>query len=141
MTYSKDKITTHLNIAKEWAKRSKAQRLKVGAVLVKDDRSVGSGFNGMPAGGDNTCEYWEDNELKTKPEVAHAELNAIGYAARDGKSTQDCIMVTTHSPCFSCAKLILAAGIKHVYYEQEYRVKDSIKFLKDNKVKVTKIGE
>lgn len=150
MTYSR--IHAHLNAAQGYAKLSHAKRLKVGAVLIKDDRIISVGYNGMPSGMDNECEGPTAN-LKdyrgglgekiitpvTKPEVVHAEMNAIAYAAKNGVKTDGCTMVVTHSPCFECSKLLMQAGVKEIYYETEYRITDSIDFLKSNNIIVEKI--
>ncbi len=81
--------------------------------------------------------------LRTKPEVVHAEMNAIAFAAKHGVATDQCIMITTHSPCFECAKLIVQSGIKAVYYEQAYRLTDGVQFLKECHVvvRVIDVGE
>ena len=118
-------ITAHMNVAKEYAKLSHAVRLKVGAALVSPDntRVLVTSFNGTPSGWyTNVCEYTnEDGSLTTKPEVVHAELNAIAFAAKYGIPTKDCIMYVTHSCCTECAKNMIQAGIKTVYYIHEYR--------------------
>lgn len=141
---SKQIVNAHLKTAKAYSELSYAKRLKVGAVLVKKDRVVSVGRNGTPPGWDNICEFQSFNEsgepiLITKPEVIHAEANAILFAAREGIKTEGCEMVTTDSPCFECAKLIVNSGIKVVYYNIEYRDKSGIKFLKENKIVVKKI--
>lgn len=127
------RLQAHLEAAKSYAKLSKAKRLQVGALIIDDDRPIVVGINGMPSGGSNICETNvrdKDNiTLTTKREVSHAEFNAIGRAAKKGIPTDKCILILTHSPCFDCAKLILAAGIKEVYYETEYRDISGIEFL------------
>ena len=65
-------IKTYMDVAESFAKLSSAVRLQVGAIVVKDDRIISIGYNGMPSGWDNCCE--DDN--KTKAEVLHAETNA-----------------------------------------------------------------
>jgi dCMP deaminase len=65
----------------------------------------------------------------TKPEVMHAETNAIAKVARSTNSTEDADMFVTCSPCLECAKLIHQSGIKRVYYEHTYRNDDGLKFL------------
>ena len=67
-----------MKTAKVYASLSSARRLQVGAVIVRDNRIISIGYNGMPSGWDNNCEYeigaYELNkELKTRPEVIHAE--------------------------------------------------------------------
>ena len=72
----------HMKVAEVYAELSSARRLHVGAIIVKDDRIISIGYNGTPTGWDNNCEnyVYDDNgdlSLKTKPEVLHAETNAI----------------------------------------------------------------
>lgn len=138
------RIKAHLKSAKAYAELSHAKRLQVGAVLVKDDRIVSIGYNGMPSGMDNDCEYVVINPrgnevIHTKPEVVHAEMNAIAFAAKNGVATNGCSMVVTHSPCFECSKLLLQAGVKEILYEEEYRLTASLKFLQEGGVEVKKI--
>ena len=137
----------HLEVAESYARLSKAKKLKVGALIVKDNRVISIGYNGTPSGWDNTCEEEVSEtencildsgpnfpittiELVTKPEVIHAEANAIAKLARSNESGLDSTMYITHSPCFECAKLIYTAGIRKVYFRQHYRNEDGIKFLK-----------
>ena len=136
----------------DWARRtsqlSHAQRLKVGAVVVKDDTVISYGYNGMPAGWDNNCEYEELGSygglpiphLVTRPEVLHAESNAIAKLARGHNSGQDATIFITHSPCLECAKLIYQAGIISVYYEHAYRDQQGINFLLRSGVTVEQIN-
>lgn len=144
MASKEDKILTHLNAAKVYSKLSNAKRLKVCAIIVQDDRPIVNGLNGMPPGGSNICETLEQQgsiaEWITKPEVSHAEANAIAWAAKKGTPTDGAIMICTHSPCFECAKLIKNAGIKEVYYETEYRLTNSIDFLKRYKIIIERIN-
>ena len=62
-----------------------------------------------------------------------------GYAAQNGVSTKDAVLYTSVSPCIDCAKLIVAAGIKEVWYIDEYRITDGIKFLNENKIGCKKL--
>lgn len=134
----------HMQVAETYARRSKAIKLKVGAIVVKDDRVISIGYNGTPAGWDNNCEdkisYKPgEHELKTKPEVIHAEANAIGKLAKSNESGKDSVMFITHSPCYECAKLIHIAGIKKVYFRKHYRSDAGIEFLKKCNIDVEKI--
>jgi dCMP deaminase len=137
-----------------WAERtaqlSHAERLKVGAVIVKDDSVISYGYNGMPAGWDNNCEdeigqVLDDNDnivetrLKTKPEVLHAESNAIAKLAKSTNSGMGATMFITHAPCMECAKLIYQSGIGHVLYRSAYRDSGGVAFLEKSGVKVEKI--
>ena len=130
------------NIAHEVAKMSHARRLQVGAVIVKDDRVISMGYNGMPAGWENNCESTqEDGTLKTKPEVLHAESNAIAKLAKSNDSGLDAELFVTHAPCMECSKLIFQSGIRRVYYSSDYRDDSGIKFLKQSGVEVIKHDE
>lgn len=119
-------IDFYFEVAHQTAKLSHAVRLKVGAVVVKDNNILSFGYNGMPAGMTNQCEeeiYDDSNgfHIITKPEVIHAEANAIAKLARQNGNGQDAIMFITHAPCVECAKLIIQSGIKNVYWKEQYR--------------------
>ena len=144
------------NIAHEVAKMSHARRLQVGAVIVKDDRVISMGYNGMPAGWENNCEYEvteiqpeygvgsilvTTGELKTRPEVLHAESNAIAKLAKSNDSGDGADIFVTHAPCMECSKLIFQSGIRRVYFNQNYRDDSGIKFLKQSGVEVVKHDE
>ena len=130
----------HMRAAHLYAELSTARRLKVGALIVKDDRIVSIGYNGMPSGWDNNCEYeLEDGTIKTKPEVLHAESNAISKLARSSESGLDADLFVTHSPCLDCAKLIYQSGIRRVYYANAYRDDAGVSFLKASGITVEKI--
>ena len=138
-----------MQTAETFAELSHARRLHVGAIIVKGDRIISIGYNGMPAGWDNNCEY-ETTEtfrneygvvdfkpvLKTRPEVLHAETNAIAKLAKSTESGLDATMFITHSPCLDCAKLIYQSGINSVFYRNAYRSEDGIQFLKQSGVRV-----
>lgn len=139
----------YMDVAKRFAELSYARRLHVGAIVVKDDRIISIGYNGMPAGWDNNCEYEiiiEEDEkfiksLKTRPEVLHAESNAIAKLAKSNDSGDGADLFVTHSPCIECAKLIFQSGIKRVFYSENYRDNFGIEFLEKSGVKVEKLLE
>ena len=86
-------IAAFMDVAERFAQLSSAKRLQVGAIVVKDDRIISIGYNGMPSGWDNECEevvppneWVEFEQLKTKPEVLHAETNAIAKLAKSSES-------------------------------------------------------
>lgn len=110
-----------MEIASSVSKLSSAKRLQVGAIVVKDDRVISMGYNGTPSGWDNTCEDIINGELVTKPEVLHAEMNALAKLAKSSESGDNASLFVTHAPCMNCAKLIYQAGIKSVYYKTNYR--------------------
>lgn len=131
-----------MDVAELTSKLSYAKRLNVGAVIVKGNKILGTGYNGMPSGWDNNCEdeIWNEHDgdctLKTKQEVLHAETNAIAKVASSTESSEDSIMFCTHAPCIECAKLIYQSGIKTLYYSQMYRNDDGLNFLNKSNVKV-----
>ena len=131
-----------MDIAERTSLLSRAVRLQVGSVIVKDDRIISIGYNGMPAGWDNNCEnILEDGTLKTKPEVLHAESNAIAKLAKSTESGAGASLFVTHAPCIDCAKLIYQSGITEVYYLNDYRDADGIEFLKVCGLRVAKVIE
>jgi dCMP deaminase len=134
----------YMQTAQTFAKLSSARRLHVGAIVVKDDRIISIGYNGMPAGWDNNCEdetRYEDGGvvLKTKPEVLHAETNAIAKLARSNESGFGADIFVTHAPCLDCAKLIYQSGIRAVYYDKDYRDTTGVEFLTKSGVAIEKL--
>ena len=134
----------YMKTAETFAELSHARRLHVGAIVVKDDRIISIGYNGMPAGWPNDCEdvvqHSDDTTtLKTKPEVLHAETNAVAKLARSTESGLDADIFITHSPCLDCAKLIYQSGIRRVWYGSEYRDSAGPEFLRKSGVEVTKL--
>jgi dCMP deaminase len=133
-------IDAYMKTAETFAELSSAKRLHVGALVVKDDRIISIGYNGMPSGWDNNCEdeigqVLDDNDnivetrLKTKPEVLHAETNAIAKLAKSTESGNGATMFITHAPCLDCAKLIYQSGISSVLYRNSYRDTAGLDFL------------
>jgi len=141
----KDKfIDAYMDVAERFAKLSSARRLHVGAIVVKDDRIISIGYNGMPSGWDNDCEdkVWTqdgDYTLKTKPEVLHAETNAIAKLAKSNESGMGATMFITHAPCLDCAKLIYQSGIGSVLYRNSYRDTSGVTFLEKSGIQVTQV--
>jgi dCMP deaminase len=135
----------YMKTAQTFAELSHARRLQVGCIIVKDDRIISIGYNGMPAGWDNNCEHgmkWPNGEirfLQTKDEVLHAESNAIAKLARSVESGEGASLFVTHSPCLDCAKLIYQAGIRHLYYGSHYRDQAGIEFLNKSGVVVEQL--
>jgi len=160
-------IPAHMRTAETYAEQSSARRLKVGAILVKDNRIISIGYNGMPEGWDNNCEnevysqfdkeignkdavaetypYVDDQNnryrLVTKPEVLHAEANALTKVARSSESSEDSVLFVTHAPCIECAKLIHQSGVKEVYFKNLYRSDAGLKFLEKSNITVTHLKD
>ena len=139
-------------IAINTSQLSHARRLKVGAIIVKNDCIVSFGYNGTPSGWDNNCEYEIPEQidvetrtttparLVTKPEVLHAEMNVLMKLAKSTLSSENAIMFCTHAPCLDCAKGIYQAGISAVYFINEYRrSNEGINFLKKSGVEICQV--
>jgi len=134
----------YMKTAETFAELSHARRLHVGAIVVKDDRIISIGYNGMPAGWDNNCEdtiqHSDDTvTLKSKPEVLHAETNAIAKLAKSTESGDGAVLFVTHMPCLDCAKLIFQSGIRSVFYRNSYRNTDGTTFLERSGVTVGQV--
>ena len=129
-------VDAHIRVAEIYASLSTAKRLQVGAIVVKGNRVISIGYNGMPSGWDNNC---EDENYKTRPEVLHAETNAIAKLAKSNESGLDAAMFITHAPCLDCAKLIYQSGISNVYYRNAYRETAGVEFLLKSGVDVEQI--
>ena len=140
-------INAYMDVAERFAQLSSAVRLQVGAIVVKDDRIISIGYNGMPAGWDNVCENeivteyesYTDSILVTKPEVLHAEMNALMKLAKSNESGNNAAIFITHSPCIDCAKGIYQSGIATVYYKNDYRSTQGIDFLLKSNISVIKV--
>ena len=120
----------YLKMADDLSTLSHAKRRKVGCLIVKDTQIISEGYNGTPRGFDNACEYYDPvDEMYTKPEVLHAESNAITKLARSTNSSKGSTMYVTCSPCFDCAKLIIQSGIDRVVYKDMYTNKNCLEAL------------
>lgn len=139
----------YIDLYMDWAERaaqlSHARRLQVGAVIVKDDSVISYGYNGMPAGWDNDCEniigYEKDQPVyKTKPEVLHAESNAISKLAKSSNSGNGADIFITHAPCLDCAKLIYQSGVRRIWFGTAYRDSAGVDFLKKSGLQVEQVS-
>lgn len=121
-------------VAQAAANNSHAIRKKVGACIVTKNQVILSGWNGVPTGMDNRCEYvdYENGGFgQTKPEVIHAEVNAIAKAAREGVSTLGSTLYVTLAPCIECSKMLIQAGVEKVVYKEMYRDETGVQLLKN----------
>lgn len=97
--------------------RSPSDRLKVGAVVVKDNRIISCGYNGFPAGAPHISIVRNNHEQN----AIHAEQNSVSDAAKRGVNINESKIYITHFPCINCAKTIISSGIKDVIYKMEYK--------------------
>ena len=145
--------SAYMDMAQRWSLLSAARRKKVGCLIVKDGAIISDGYNGTPKGFDNNCEILNEtnsqqncgdhcsNKYATKPEVLHAESNAITKLAKSTQSSNGSTMYITISPCVECSKLIIQSGISRVVYGEIYRDDEGIKLLNKANIEVTKHGE
>ena len=139
-------VDYYMKVAELTSTLSYAKRLQVGSVIVKGNKILATGYNGMPSGWDNTCETTEIVELDekfikqlvTKQEVLHSETNAIAKVSASTESSEGATMFCTHAPCINCAKLIYQSGINNLYYRDTYRDTAGITFLESSGVSVIK---
>jgi dCMP deaminase len=139
-------IDYYMKVAELTSTLSYAKRLQVGSVIVKGNKILATGYNGMPSGWDNNCETVEiveidekfSKQLVTKQEVLHSETNAIAKVSASTESSEGAAMFCTHAPCINCAKLIYQSGINSLYYRNTYRDTSGIEFLEKSGVVVTK---
>ena len=110
-------VSKYAIIAEQLATFSTADRAKVGALLIKNGRIVSTGYNGQLPGEPHKALMFGGHDIST----VHAEQNAICFAAKNGISTNDCEMIITHTPCSTCTKILLQAGINKVYIIHSYR--------------------
>jgi dCMP deaminase len=151
LTINPNRIGLHeayMQMAEIWAQRSKANRMQVGAILVKDQRIISDGYNGMPGGMEGDDEICEervmpdgydgrdgiggppDLVIRTKQMVLHAEANCLmKLSAKGGVGAEGATLYATHSPCPECAKLIKQAKIHQVIYRHAYRLPEGILML------------
>jgi dCMP deaminase len=129
----KDKYhSLYMDMAVLQSGASCAERKKVGSIIVLTTGTMASGWNGMPAGMDNCC---EDQNGDTKPEVIHAERNALDKLSKEGISPMGAIVFITLSPCMECAKSLYSVGVTEVYYLSGYKESSGIDFLNKMGVK------
>ena len=139
-------IDYFMDITKLVAKRSTCIRRAVGAIIVKDQRILATGYNGVPKGITH-CD--ETGCLRVKLNVPsgqrhelcrgiHAEQNAIIQAALHGVSIKDAVLFCTNQPCSICTKMIINAGITKIYYDEGYADELSVEMLNEEGIEIIK---
>ncbi|MBC8416903.1 dCMP deaminase family protein [bacterium] len=130
---------TYIDMARVWARLSHAERKKVGCLVVKDNRIISDGYNGTPYGFDNACEFPTRFGFETKPEVLHAESNALTKLAKSTQSSTGATVYITLSPCFDCSKLMVQSGIARVVYLEDYKNLDGVDLLRKAGIEAVKL--
>jgi dCMP deaminase len=124
--------------AKLTSKRSPCHRLQVGCVLVKDNRVIATGYNGFLPDAPHESIVVDNHEQAT----VHAEQNCIADCAKRGVNTQDSIAYITHYPCINCYKILVASGVKKIYYIDDYKNNEVVdKINKNLKIEIIKIDK
>ncbi len=124
-----------MGMAKLMSLRSTCLRKQVGAVISKNGRVISTGYAGAPSGAPHCLDVGCDTSRGSGCcRTAHAEINAIAYAARYGIPTENSHIYCTLSPCENCAKAIINAGIIAVYYAEPYRDQSGVKLLLESRV-------
>lgn len=122
------------------ARRSTCLRKKVGAVITIDRRILSHGYNGVPSGHDHCCdtgiclkELHNSEEYKI---CIHAEQNAICQCAKRGLALDGATIYVNADVCITCAKLMVASGIKRCVVRRDYKSSDGIDLLRKSGVEV-----
>ena len=118
------------------SKRSPCHRLKVGCILVKDNRIIAQGYNGFLPGAPHESMVVNDHEQAT----VHAEQNTITDCAKRGVSSDNCEAFITHYPCIHCMKMLCAAGINKINYFNDYKNDPLVKYFQSiSNVEIVKL--
>ncbi|MBI4978578.1 MAG: cytidine/deoxycytidylate deaminase family protein [Spirochaetes bacterium] len=137
-----------IDIAVLVASRSTCMRRSVGAVIVREKRIIATGYNGAPAGLKHCEELGgclrqklgiPSGERHEICRATHAEQNAIIQAARHGTDIDGSDLYCTHQPCSLCAKMIINAGIKRIFFVEGYPDEFALSFLKEAGIELTKV--
>lgn len=129
-------IRAYMECAEAFARCSVGERLKVGAVIVKNNRIVSCGYNALP---EHINGSLEDSNGNTRPEVRHAEKNALMGLVKSNESAVGAVLFCTHAMCKFCAVDIVDSGITKVYYRNLYRCSEGIEYLERNGVEVERV--
>ncbi|HAZ37673.1 MAG TPA: cytidine deaminase [Clostridiaceae bacterium] len=135
-----------MEIAEVIKKRSTCIRRQVGAVIVKDNRILTTGYNGVPPKMQHCTEAGCLREKLKVPSgqrhelcrALHAEQNAVIQAAKNGIAIDGSTIYITTQPCIICAKILIASGIKKIVYNGEYPDELSMEMIKESKIEFVK---
>ncbi|MEI8032308.1 MAG: dCMP deaminase family protein [Chlorobiaceae bacterium] len=138
-----------MNVAHLISRRATCTRGHIGAVIVRENSILSTGYNGAPSGlphcNDSTCKIYrsihpdgtvEENCVNT----IHAEINAIAQAAKHGVSIRDADIYITSSPCIHCLKVLINVGIKTIYYCKPYKIEHIDELLRLSGIKLVQVG-
>ena len=141
-----DKHHVFMAIAYNLSVLGTCERKQVGALIVRDGRCISWGYNGAPPGmphcSENNHGYNGDDPMAEAfgcRNATHAEANALAFAARQGISTDEGTLYVTVSPCATCARLLIASGIREVFYGERYRVPYGLDLLEEVPIPCTEV--
>lgn len=129
-------VFAFMDVVERFGETSYAKRLKVGAMIVKNDSIISIGVNGQPAGWHT--EICEQDDV-TLPTVRHAEVAALEKLINSTETAAGSVMFVSHAPCVDCAIKIVSAGIHAVFYRSEYRSLEGLEYLKSRGVSVVRV--
>lgn len=131
----------YMDLAERAAQNSHAVRLKVGAILTRDNKILADAWNGTPPGWDNRCEEEVNDVLVTKSTVLHAEKNILRKMANSHDIIRGATLIMTHNPCPACTADYIGLGLRELVYKNEYRITDGIEYLRRDGVLVRTFDE
>lgn len=134
----KRQFEAHMKAAYVYANLSYCKKRQVGCMIVKNNTPIAIGYNGTPPGCDNCC---EDSDGNTKPNVKHAEINALDKLDWANTDLSDAVLICTTAPCPNCAVTICKTSIQHVVYDSEYTTSDGIDYLRAHGVQTSQIDQ
>ncbi len=136
-----------LELAQLVASRSTCIRRQVGAVLVKNERIISTGYNGAPKNLGHCLDLGCLREEMGIPSGqryelcrgVHAEQNALINAAYYGVSTRDSVLYCTNQPCIICARMIINAGVVRVVHRGDFTDDLALQFMQDSGISIVEI--
>ena len=130
-------LSAMMDMTLRFAETSEAQRLKVAAMLVKRGSILAIGINGTYPGWEtNEC---EDETGQTSWFTRHAEEACLSRMLHSNETTDDSIMLVTHAPCKMCSLRIKEAGVRSVFYRNDYRDLSGVEYLQQSGIEVKRI--
>ncbi len=138
-----------MNVAQLISRRATCTRGHVGAVIVRENSILSTGYNGAPSGlphcNDSNCRIYRSIHPDGTVEencvnAIHAEINAIAQAAKHGVSIRDSDIYITASPCIHCLKVLINVGIKTIYYENPYKIEHIDELLRLSGIKLVQVN-
>ena len=138
-----------MNVAHLISRRATCTRGHIGAVIVRENSILSTGYNGAPSGlphcNDTNCRIYRSIHPDGTVEencvnAIHAEINAIAQAAKHGVSIKDSDIYITASPCIHCLKVLINVGIKTIYYDKPYKIEHIDELLRLSGIRLVQVN-